>query len=112
MKKNYLFKSISEVAAWLTKLPIETSIDFTLDQPEDEDENFTPSNWYGIKIARLFGETYGVLCFGNWGYGVIATEVLEEDENAENIEEILSAWLEDEGFYGDLICVSVNHNGN
>lgn len=46
--KDYTFKTIKQIASELALLPLNTSIDFTFDTPEEEQcmgKAFEPSGW-------------------------------------------------------------------
>ena len=109
-EKDYTFKTIEEVVEELLSLPFGYSVDFTFDVPEDEDENFEPTGWHGIKLADLFDEPEGVLCFGM--YGGINTRV-ENIYDTKDIKDIFQKICNEEmGCEVDVLCVSKKHNGN
>lgn len=109
-EKGYRFMSPAEVVRELESLPFGDSVDFTFDTPDDENDVFEPSGWYGVKKVNLFDEMWGVLCFGMYGGGYNTR--VEEITEPKEIEEIFRRFLEDEADrHVEILCVSNKHNG-
>ena len=108
-EKDYMFKTIEDVVNELKNLPFGQSIDFTFDDPDDEDEYFAPSDWYGVKIMNLFDEPYGVLCFGYYGGSGIRIEEIED--STEILEKLKTFCYDEMDREVNVLCVSKKCNG-
>lgn len=110
--KGYTFKTITQIASELVALPLNTSVDFTFDTPEEENEAFEPSGWFGVKRTMLFDED-GTLVIGYYGGGCLCIETLYNTEPMENqIEKILQRFCDKyENRNVTMLCVSNEYNG-
>lgn len=113
--KGYTFKTITQIASELAVLPLNTSIDFTFDTPEEEQcmgKAFEPSGWFGVKRTVLFDED-GTLVIGYYGDGCLCIETLYNTEPMENqIEKILQRFCDKyENRNVTMLCVSNEYNG-
>lgn len=105
MSRDYKWKTPEGIIDELRALPNGTSVDFTFDSPEEEDKNFFPSAWYGVKILDVFNTK--VLCIGLWGGGCFETEEIFEDDD---MYEIFDDYCSEYG-QNYMLCVSNNYNG-
>lgn len=110
MNDNYKFFSIAELAEALVKAPLNTAFDFTFDTKESLECQTEPEGWYGVKRVSLFGEAYGVVCFGYYGGDTTICKELgssEKSEIAQHFIEWCKAYCDDKVNEEFKLCVEI-----
>ena len=102
---NYKFMTIKNFANLIIKHP-ETEIRFTVDQPEDEHDDFEPCDWYGIKLIGAFDGD--ALIMGYYGVGAESITNIQDCLTPDNVYDSLKEMIHKYIDKVDYVCVDMD----
>lgn len=112
MNENYIFITPEQLGTAISKAPMNTRFDFTLDQSTDDwYHEKEPTGWFGAKITSIFDEYQGIFAIGYYGGG--CTRIVDIDYECYDknigtcIIEALKDYINNQADDIEKICVEV-----